>query len=150
MADASTDGTFLADREGVDGCFGCGPGNAGGLRLRFRELADRSVETRVQVADHFSGMEGVVHGGIQATILDEVMGVAAQLELPAEAGRSALVTAELSVRYLAPVPIAGEVLARARVVTIDGPDTYVHGEIVDGDGRELTTARSRWRLPRRS
>jgi uncharacterized protein (TIGR00369 family) len=89
----------------------------------------------------------VLHGGIQATVLDEVMGVAAQLRLPPDAGRQALVTAELALRYRRPVPCVGEVRARARVVAIDGADYYVHGEIVDGADQPLTTARSRWRLP---
>jgi uncharacterized protein (TIGR00369 family) len=139
--------TFTVDREGVDACFGCGQANEAGLRLRFRELPDGSVETVLRPPPHFSGVDGVLHGGIQATMLDEVMGVAAQLRLPADAGRRALVTAEIAVRYRRPVDIRGDVAARARVVAVDGADYYVHGEIVDAAGELLTTARSRWRLP---
>jgi uncharacterized protein (TIGR00369 family) len=138
---------FTVDRDGVGNCFGCGQANEAGLRLRFRVTPDGGVETSVRPAAHFAGVEGVLHGGIQATVLDEVMGVAAQLRLPPEAGRQALVTAELALRYRRPVPSGGEVRARARVVAVDGADYYVHAEIVDAEDRPLTTARSRWRLP---
>ena len=114
------DGTFSVDREGVGHCFGCGQANEAGLRLRFRPAPDGGVETSVRPPGHFAGVEGVLHGGIQATVLDEVMGVAAQLRLPPDAGRQALVTAELALRYRRPVPTDGEVRARARVVAIDG------------------------------
>lgn len=137
---------LLVERDGLNACFGCGSDNAHGLRLRFRMLEDgRTVETRLRPAGHFAGVDGVLHGGIQSTVLDEVMGVAAQFALPQGAGREPCVTAELSVRFLRPVPMDGEVVARARVVRVDGRDLYVHAEIVGDDGAELATARSRWR-----
>jgi uncharacterized protein (TIGR00369 family) len=149
MAGLAADDTFVGDRDGVEHCFGCGPANEAGLRLRFRMIEDGAIETRLRPPVHFQGVDDILHGGIQAAVLDEVMGVAAERSLPPEAGRSALVTAELSLRYLRPVWLHAEVVARARVVASAGPDIYVHGEIIDSDGRELTTARSRWRMPRR-
>ena len=127
-------------------CFGCGPANEDGLRLRFRELEDgRTIETRVQVPAHYAGVAGVLHGGIQATVLDEVMGVAASRALPQGPEHVPCVTAEISLSYLRPVPMEGHVVARSRVERIEGRDVYVTGEIVGPDGRELTTASSRWR-----
>jgi uncharacterized protein (TIGR00369 family) len=142
------DDTFLADRDGVGACFGCGPANESGLRLRFRLRADGSVETRLAPGRWLAGIEGILHGGIQATLLDEVMGVAAQLSLPPGSSRAAMVTAELNLRFLRPVGMDDEVVAVARVVGIEGPDVHVQGEIVACDGTELTTAEARWRLPR--
>jgi uncharacterized protein (TIGR00369 family) len=137
---------LVPERDGLGACFGCGRSNPHGLQLRFRTLADgRTVETRLRPEPHFAGVDGVLHGGIQSTVLDEVMGVAAQFALPALSTRAPCVTAELSVRFLRPVTMDAEVVARARVVRVDGADLYVHGEIVAGDGAELTTARSRWR-----
>jgi uncharacterized protein (TIGR00369 family) len=141
---------FTVDRDGVAGCFGCGPANPAGLRLRFRVLAGGIIETRLQAPKHFEGVEGVLHGGIQSAMLDEVMGVAAERSLSASAARTALVTAELSLRFLRPVLTSEEIVARGRVVATSGADIYVHAEIVDAEGRELTTARSRWRMPRTS
>lgn len=133
------------DRSGVDNCFGCSTTNDGGLHLRFWQLPDGTVEVRHRAAGHHEGATGVVHGGIQATILDEVMGVTAQLALPDDAGDGPCVTVEMQLRYRRPVPLADEVVARARVERVDGPDTWVEGWIVGPDGRALTAATSRWR-----
>lgn len=138
------DGTFVVDRAAVGNCFGCGQSNMQGLRLRFRSLDDGWVETRVDVPAHLCGLDTVVHGGIQATILDEVTGVAAQLALPDDATRAPVVTAELAMRYRRPVPLDRPVVARAKVVGIDGRNFHVEGHIVGEDGEVLTSARSRW------
>ncbi len=133
------------DRSGVDRCFGCGQGNPRGLQLRFERYDDGTVEVRHRTDPDHCGLDTVVHGGIQATVLDEVMGVAAQLALPAEASDLACVTAEMQLRYRRPVPMADELLARARVERVDGADYFVVGAIIGPDGRPLTEATSRWR-----
>ncbi len=135
----------LVDRSMVDRCFGCGAANDDGLQLTFSRFADGTVETRHRTEPHHCGLDTVVHGGIQATILDEVMGVAAQLSLPADASDMACVTAEMNLQYRRPVPMADEVVARAVVDRVDGRDIYVFGAIVDDDGQVLTSADSRWR-----
>ncbi len=127
-------------------CFGCGPANPDGLRLRFRKLHDGvTVETHLHPPPFMAGVAGVLHGGIQATVLDEVMGVAAAESLPPGPDRPPCVTAEIAVRYLRPVPMEGHVVARARLERVDGRDLYVRGEIIAADGTQLTTADSRWR-----
>ncbi|MBM3683288.1 MAG: PaaI family thioesterase [Actinobacteria bacterium] len=138
------DGTFVVDRSLVSNCFGCGQANEQGLRLRFREVDDGWVETRVRVPRHLCGMDTVVHGGIQATILDEVCGVAAQLGLPPGSTDDPCVTAELSLRYQRPVPIADDVVAQARVTGVEGRRISVEGRIVSPDGEVLTAVTSRW------
>ena len=139
---------IVIDREGVDNCFGCGLHNTHGLKLNFRHLPSGAVEVRTTLAAHFCGFDNVVHGGVQATILDEVMGVAAQLALPQDAGKAACATAEMSLRYLRPVPLDREIIARATVVHVRDRDFYVHGDIVSEIGETLTSARSRWRQAR--
>jgi acyl-coenzyme A thioesterase PaaI-like protein len=133
------------DRSGVDRCFGCGADNLEGMQLHFDQRDDGSVETVHWPAPHHCGLDTVVHGGIQATILDEVMGVAAQLSLPDDAGDAACVTAEMNLRYRAPVPMDGPVVARATVERVEGRDIHVTGLIVGADGQPLTEATSRWR-----
>lgn len=133
------------DRSGVDRCFGCGDANPNGLRLRFERYGDGTVEVRHRTDPNHCGVDTIVHGGIQATVLDEVMGVAAQLALPDGASDAACVTAEMHLRYRRPVPMAGQLVARARVERIDAPDFFVVGAIVGPDGEHLTEATSRWR-----
>jgi uncharacterized protein (TIGR00369 family) len=135
----------VVDRSGVDRCFGCGQANEHGLQLRFERYDDGTIEVRHRTAPHHCGLDTVVHGGIQATVLDEVMGIAAQLALPADASDLACVTAEMHLRYRRPVPMADELVARARVERVDAPDYFVVGAIVGDDGEHLTEANSRWR-----
>src|SRR6476659_575512 len=53
-------------------CFACGTLNAHGLGLTIHVEPDRSW-TEVELDRRFEGWEGVIHGGILCTILDEVM-----------------------------------------------------------------------------
>ncbi len=135
----------VIDRSGVDRCFGCGEANEDGLHLRFERYGDGTVEARHRASANHCGLDTVVHGGIQATILDEVMGVAAQHALPADASDLACITAEMHLRYRRPVPMADDVIARARVDRVDGRDIHVSGALVAADGTTLTEATSRWR-----
>jgi uncharacterized protein (TIGR00369 family) len=138
------DGLIVVDRDAVGSCFGCGQQNHQGLRLRFRRLDDGWVETRVRVPHHFCGVDTIVHGGIQATILDEVSGVAAQLALPETADATPCVTAELALRFRRMVSQTEPVTAVARVVRQDGTDFYIDAAIVDAAGDVLTSSSSRW------
>jgi uncharacterized protein (TIGR00369 family) len=135
----------VVDRSGVDRCFGCGAANPNGLQLRFVHYDDGTVETSHRPHTDHCGLDTVVHGGIQATVLDEVMGVAAQLALPPDASDLSCVTLEMQLRYRRPVPMDAELVARSRVDRVDGPDFLVVGAIVGPGGEALTEATSRWR-----
>lgn len=78
-------------------CFVCGESNASGLRLRF-ETDGRRVQTRFTVRPEHVGFKGVMHGGLIATVLDEVMVWAC-----AVGTRQFAYCAELTVRFLVPV-----------------------------------------------
>jgi len=54
-------------------CFGCGKENEAGLRLDFELLDDGRLETHFVPRDIHGGWEGVFHGGLMATLLDEAM-----------------------------------------------------------------------------
>lgn len=125
-------------------CFGCSPHNPRGLRLSFVETAPGSVETTYAASEELCGAPGVVHGGIQAALLDEVMGVAARLGAGAGDGE-VLVTAEFQLRYRRPVPIETPLTIRGHLVSSEGRDFFLEGVIVDARGDELTRATSRWR-----
>jgi acyl-coenzyme A thioesterase PaaI-like protein len=53
-------------------CFGCGEQNPIGLRLRFA-VDDDGVHADFTPASEHQGFQGIVHGGIIATVLDEAM-----------------------------------------------------------------------------
>jgi len=123
--------------------FGCSPHNEDGLRLRFVKTQNDVVETRYTAPSKFCGSEGVIHGGIQAAMLDEVLGVAAHACTDDE--ELEIVTAEFRLNYRRPAPVGRPVVVRGRLVRTDGRDVYLEGEIIGEDGQTLTTAEARWR-----
>lgn len=52
-------------------CFGCDPGNPIGLHLQF-VLEGEEVAATWDPRVEFEGYPGVIHGGIQATLVDEI------------------------------------------------------------------------------
>ncbi|HYI54313.1 MAG TPA: PaaI family thioesterase, partial [Microlunatus sp.] len=64
-------GPSIQDRFFADApCFGCGPGNARGLRLKSFEASDGAVRAEFQPwPEHDNGL-GFLNGGIIATVLD--------------------------------------------------------------------------------
>jgi len=83
-------------------CFICGLENPVGLKMAlYNDLDDQQVVASVSVPDHFQGYPGVVHGGIVATILDEVAGRALLVNGNSD---DLMVTVKIEVRYRQPTP----------------------------------------------
>jgi len=83
-------------------CFGCSKTNSLGLRLNFLEY-DEGLMCEWLPEEQFQGWVGVLHGGIQATLLDEI----ASWVVFVKCGISG-VTSELKVRYKKPVKMTGK------------------------------------------
>lgn len=122
-------------------CFGCSANNPRGLGLRFERAGRDAVETRYVAAEELCGRRGVVHGGVQAALMDEAMGFAARAAL----GDVDVATVELSLRYRRPTPTGEPLLIRAQLVRNEDRDVWLRGEIRDAGGRICTEATSRWR-----
>lgn len=123
----------------TNGCFGCSPTNAAGLRLQFFET-DEGVEVEYVAPAHLEGAPGVVHGGIQATLLDEALCMTAHAKIG-----TSVVTGELTIRYVRPVPTATPIIARGRIVERKGNSSFIEGGIyLAATGEELTRARGRF------
>jgi uncharacterized protein (TIGR00369 family) len=86
-------------------CFVCGESNAIGLRLRF-ETDGRIVRTHFTPGPEHVGFKGVVHGGIIATLLDEIMVWACAVET-----KRFGYCAEMTVRFLKPLRPGEKVIA---------------------------------------
>lgn len=129
---------------GDETCFGCGDANSAGLQMTFRLVGDHVVESEFTVPGYLCGSPTVVHGGIQATILDEVIGKAVRTAFSPDDSRS-IVTVELSLRYRRPAPIETPIIARAEVLRVDGDDVFLRGELRGEDGTIFTTAEARFK-----
>lgn len=143
FGEAPDAGEWLVREDPDARCFGCGQGNERGLRLRFRRTGPGAVEVEYEAPEHFAGAPGVVHGGIQAALLDEALGFAAHA---ADDGQDFdLVTVEFSLRYRRPAPSGAPLRIRGRLLRREGRDYWVAGEIVDASDGLLTEATARWR-----
>lgn len=123
-------------------CFGCSPHNAQGLRMRFVKTGPGKVESRCEIAERFAGAPGVIHGGIQATLLDEVMGVAAHRGVDDDP--IDIVTVDFKLRYRRPAPTGQPIRVRGELLRQEGRDFYMAGAIESADGTVLTRAEARW------
>lgn len=102
-------------RAGDSTCFGCSAENPRGLQLDFFRVGEREVECRLTPPDELNGAPGIVHGGVQTTILDEAMGYACH----AGADEVDVVTVEMHLRFRRPARTGTAMVARARVVDDD-------------------------------
>lgn len=134
-------------------CFGCGQHNEHGLRMSFTHSKPNGVETTYTAPAHTCGSPGVVHGGVQAAILDEAVGFAMHAyHEDAEGGASAddpewrrVVTVEFDLRYRKPVPSETPLIVRAEVLRVTGRDYLAAAEILDTNETVLTSATAKWR-----
>ena len=67
----------------------------------FTRTGENTIECHYAAPEHLCGAPGVVHGGVQAALLDEVLGTAGHLGF-AEAVDIA--TVDFSLRYRRPCP----------------------------------------------
>ena len=126
-----------------DLCFGCGHSNEHGLKLRFIVADYGEVEAEYDAPAHLRGAPGIVHGGIQATLLDEVLGSAIHAAIDEE--DLDIVTAEFRLDYRRPAPCGVVLRIRGRLVRSEGRDYWAEGEILGPDDQILTRAEARWR-----
>ncbi|MCL1805313.1 MAG: PaaI family thioesterase [Clostridiales bacterium] len=117
-------------------CFGCGMDNGSGLHGRFYNLADGSVAAVFEPGDVFQGYPQRLHGGVTASMLDEVLGRAI---LPLEPDTWA-VTAELTIRYKKPVPLQVPLIITAKVTDNNRRLFHSSGEMILPDGEVAATA----------
>ena len=109
------------------GCFACGTLNTHGLRLELHAAADRCW-TELTLPERFAGWEGIAHGGIVTTILDEVMAWALVGE------DSWGLTARMAIDFKRPVRVGQSIRA-------EGWITRSRRRIVDTEAR-VTDART--------
>jgi len=121
-------------------CFGCSTVNSYSLRLRFY-LSENGCYTKCSIPDYLCGIDGVVHGGMIALLLDEV----SQWTMIARIGKMGL-TREISVRYLKPVPTNTEIVVEAKIETQDEKDTVLHSTVRSKDNELLAEGESRWMM----
>jgi len=123
-------------------CFGCGPSNAKGLRIRSFPEGDELVAEWTP-EPHHEAFPGVLNGGIIGSLLDCHCNWAAAWFLMQRSGASSppcTVTADYAIKLLRPTPTDGPLQLRARVVEASADRAIVEGELIAG-GKVCDTCR---------
>jgi len=90
------------------------------------------------------GHDGIIHGGLLATLLDESLGRTAISNLPEKVG----VTAQLTLKYLAPVMADQFVVIRTRIEEVKGRKVNASAHVEDLHGKLLVEASATFVQPR--
>ncbi len=123
-------------------CFGCGPANEQGLRIRSREAGDGLLADWTP-QPHHEAFAGVLSGGVIGTLLDCHSNWAAAMHLMRLRGEDrppACVTADYAVRLLRVTPTDGPVRLHAGVVEAAADRATVDARLEAG-GRVTATCR---------
>lgn len=120
-------------------CFGCGGANPRGMHLTFeQDDATNRIRGAFRLGPEYQGGANFIHGGIIATVLDEVMGKVCRFR------NVRAVTAELTVEYLKPVPVDADLEMEGKEIEMNGRNIHIAGEIRNQDGQVLARARGRF------
>ncbi|KIJ56352.1 hypothetical protein M422DRAFT_219492 [Sphaerobolus stellatus SS14] len=84
------------------------------------------------------GHDGIVHGGLLATLLDEGLGRVAILNFPSRVG----VTANLNLDFRAPTKADQFIVMKTKLIERKGRKAIVQGQIEDLDGNVLVEAKA--------
>ena len=116
-------------------CFACGKKNPIGLKLEITESNEGEAIAKFVARKEYQGFKDILHGGIIATILDEVMVWASFL-----AGYY-VATAKLEIKYKKPAPIGKELIATGKITKVEGKKVFGKATLVM-DNIVLAEARS--------
>lgn len=131
----------IQDQLGLENhCFGCGPDNPEGLRLKSFARGEEYVAHWGGRASMTAGPKHILNGGIIATIIDCHSVCSALADAYRREGRAIgsdplfwYVTASLHVHYRKPTPLAGPIVLRSRVASVSGKRTTVSCQLLAGD-----------------
>ncbi len=98
--------------------------------------------SKFQIPAEFSGFEGIAHGGIVASVLDEAGAwtIVTQLERLG-------MTQDAAICYYLPVPVGKDLFVAAHIIEHDATRVTTTAKITGPSGRVLAVAKSNWILP---
>jgi uncharacterized protein (TIGR00369 family) len=117
-------------------CFGCAANNPIGLKLEFFD-DNEYVVSKWTPSNNYEGYHNILHGGIQATLMDEIANWVIINKL-----KQTGVTKSIQVNYNKSVYISqGEITISAKISSIQKRDVTIYAEIKDCDGVMRSSAR---------
>ena len=123
--------------ESYGNCFVCGENNLGGLRLSFEiDKEHQTLKTTFVAKSTFQGWDGLVHGGIISTLLDEALA-----KLSYELGYNT-VTVSLEIRFKKPAPILEPLLVYGEISEVNKRLVKAKARVTKEDGTILAEGKS--------
>jgi uncharacterized protein (TIGR00369 family) len=120
-------------------CFVCGGANADGMQLTFeQDEAEQRIRGRFRIGARYQGASGYLHGGMIATLLDEVMAKVSRF------AKEHAVTAGLTVEYRKPVPVGDELIVEGWETGRAGRTRLREAEIRTESGVVLARGQARF------
>jgi acyl-coenzyme A thioesterase PaaI-like protein len=123
-------------------CFVCGQDNPQGFKIEVRyDDAELAAETELAIPREYQGWAEVIHGGILATLLDEMMAHAVWRF----AGPG--LTLGMEVRFHKPLKPGEAIRVRGVLQTPNGSRRQAEAEIIRiADGQKIASGKSRFLL----
>lgn len=119
--------------EGDDMCFACGAKNPIGLQLDF-ETEEEVVKAEFIPQEVHQGFDGIMHGGLTSTLLDEVMANTLYLK------EVKAVTAKLELKFRQPVPIGEKLIVKGWIEKEKRKTVYTAAELLNTAGEKYAEA----------
>ncbi len=121
-------------------CFICGLQNPVGLHMAiYNDHDNNCIYSNIIIPDQYQSYPGVVHGGIVATMLDEIAGRATIMD---GSDQNLMVTVKLEVKYRLPTPTNTPLKVIGRVISQTESRAKVVGEIQLPDGTVTASCES--------
>ena len=122
------------------GCVVCGMSNPHGLKLSLHvNIETGEVSATFTPRDEHIGFEGIVHGGLLATILDEAMVWAATWH-----NKRFCVSGEMNIRYRKNAQVGRDLTVQARVEAARSRLIETIGKILDDSGAVVAEASGKY------
>jgi acyl-coenzyme A thioesterase PaaI-like protein len=121
---------YLNRQPNSDLCFVCGRKNPNGLYMSFYDNGDSEVFSEYAVSDNYQGYPGIVHGGVVAAMLDEVVARVAMIGDP----HHFMMSVRMEVKFRHPVPTETPLYLIGRIDKMRGRLGKAVGEIILPDG----------------
>lgn len=113
-----------------DFCFVCGRKNPRGLYMTFYDNGLNEVYSEYVVPDFYQGYPGIVHGGVVAAMMDEVVARVSMIN----DHHHFMMSVRLDIKYRHPVPTETPLRIVGRIVRLRGRLGKAVGEIILPDG----------------
>lgn len=112
-------------------CFACSPKNPYGLHMELY-TDDTVLKSHLKLSKHFAGWGDVAHGGILATVLDEIMGWSGIYLL-----KQFTLTKKMEIEFIRAVTIGEKIEVTGSVLNTDGRRNALIEGTIRNDQKEI-------------